>query len=79
MRQQMIRVADRGYVVIPAKVRRRLKIVKGTRLLLTESDDQLCLKPVPSFTEGLAGLTGKSFGATAAAVQDWLDRERGER
>jgi len=78
MAQQTIRVADRGYVVIPAKIRRRLKITKGTRLLVSESDDGLTLKPVPSFTEGLAGLTGKSFGATGAAVQTWLDRERGE-
>ena len=79
MRQQTIRVADRGYVVIPAKIRRRLKIVKGTRLLLTESDDALILKPVPSFTEGLAGLTGTSFGSTGEHIQAWLDRERGER
>jgi AbrB family looped-hinge helix DNA binding protein len=79
MRQQTIRVADRGYVVIPARIRRRLKITKGTRLLLTESDDALILKPVPSFTEGLAGLTGTSFGSTGEQVQAWLDRERGER
>lgn len=78
MRQQTIRVADRGYVVIPARIRRRLKITKGTRLLLTEGDDQLILKPIPSFTAGLAGLTGKSFGATGEEVQAWLDRERGE-
>ena len=79
MAQQTIRVADRGYVVIPAKIRRRLKITKGTRLLVSESDDGLILKPVPSFTEGLAGLTGKSFGVTGAQVQSWLDRERGEK
>jgi AbrB family looped-hinge helix DNA binding protein len=79
MRQQTIRVADRGYVVIPAKIRRRLGIAKGTRLLLTESDEALILKPVRSFTDGLAGLTGTSFGTTGEQVQAWLDRERGER
>jgi len=79
MRQQTIRVADRGYLVIPAKIRRRLKITKGTRLLLTESEDSITLKPVLSFTEGLAGLTGTSFGSTGEQVQSWLDRERGER
>ena len=79
MAQQTIRVADRGYMVIPAKIRRRLKITKGTRLLISESEDSLILKPVPSFTEGLAGLTGKSFGTTGAEIKSWLDRERSEK
>ena len=78
MQGQTIRVSDRGYMVIPAEIRRRLHIEKGTRLLLTEQDDALILRPVTSFTEGLAGLTRGTFGTTPEEVQDYLDRERTE-
>jgi AbrB family looped-hinge helix DNA binding protein len=76
MRGQTIRGSDRGYMVIPADVRRRLHIEKGTHLLLTEQDDTMVLRPVTSFTEGLAGLTRGAFGSTPEEVQDYLDRER---
>ena len=79
METRTIRVADRGYLVLPAKLRRKYNIKKGTRLLLREEADEIILKPIPSFTDRLAGLTKGAFGQTGDEIQKWLDREREER
>ena len=76
---QTIRVADRGYIVLPARIRKRLGIKKGTRLLLREEDDQIILQPIGSFTERLAGLTKGAFGKNAAEIQSYLDEQRQDR
>ena len=41
--------------------------------------DRGYVKPIPSFTDRLAGLTKGSFGQTGDEIQEWLDREREER
>ena len=41
--------------------------------------DRGYVKPIPSFTDRLAGLTKGSFGQTGDEIQKWLDRERKER
>ncbi len=41
--------------------------------------DRGYVKPIPSFTDRLAGLTKGSFGQTGNEIQKWLDREREER
>lgn len=37
---------SKGQVVIPAKIRRKLKIKKGTKLYIEEWGDELILKPI---------------------------------
>ncbi len=46
------------------------------RMLITQSDNQIVLQPVPSFTDKLAGVTAKSFGKSAGDVQKHLDEGR---
>ena len=41
--------------------------------------DRGYVKPIPSFTDHLAGLTKGSFGQTGDEIQEWLNREREER
>ncbi|WP_025321927.1 AbrB/MazE/SpoVT family DNA-binding domain-containing protein [Deferrisoma camini] len=74
--ETIVRVGQRGTIVVPAEIRRRWGIRKDTRLILREEGDRLVLMPVPSLTEALAGSAKGCFGSTAAEVREWLDRER---
>ena len=74
-----VTVSKRGYIVLPAQLRKQLRIESGTRVLLSKEDNKLILQPVPSFTDKLAGLTAGTFGKTAEEVQEYIDQERKER
>lgn len=39
-------VTSKGQIVIPAKIRRRLNIKKGTRLFIEEIGGELIIKPI---------------------------------
>jgi len=50
-------VTTKGQVVIPAKIRQRLNIKKGTRLYIEERGDELILRPVtPAYLDRIAGV-----------------------
>ena len=72
-------ISSRGYIVLPAKLRKEMNLHAGTRVLLTKMNDKIILQPVPSFTEKLAGITRQSFGKTPKEVDDYIQMERGDR
>lgn len=74
-----LKVSKRGYIVLPADIRRQMKIKSGTKILLSREENRIVLQPVISFTEKLSGLTAKRFGKSAAEVQKYIDEERKER
>lgn len=43
---EVISVGEKGQIVIPKKLRDEFKIDKGTKLLVTEENDKIVLKPV---------------------------------
>ena len=50
-------VTTKGQIVIPAKIRRRLHIKKGTRLYIEERGDELVLRTVtPAYFGKIAGI-----------------------
>lgn len=78
MSTMSLKVSDRGYVVLPAKLRKEMKIKKGTQMLLTREEDKIFLQPVTSFTQKLSGLTKGLMGKTATEVDAYIDAERAE-
>ena len=74
-----VTVSDRGYIVLPAKLRREMNIKTGTKILLTREEERIILQPVTSFTEKLSGITKKSFGKTSEDVTQFIDKERKEQ
>ena len=72
-------ISSRGYIVLPAKMRKEMNLHAGTRVLLTKMNDKIILQPVPSFTEKLSGITMQSFGKTPKEVDDYIQLERGDR
>ena len=79
MNSAKVTVSSRGYVVLPARLRKEMDIKPGTKVLLTKDDDRIILQPVLSFTDRLSGLTAKSFGKTAEDVSEYIDKEREDR
>ena len=50
-------VTAKGQIVIPSKIRRHLKIKKGTRLCVTESENGIVLQPLTAeYFEKAAGI-----------------------
>jgi len=74
-----VTVSSRGYIVLPASLRKSLEIKPGGKLLVTREKDTLILKSVPSFTERLAGLTNQAIAETPEDVDKYIDEERADR
>ncbi|MDF1594329.1 MAG: AbrB/MazE/SpoVT family DNA-binding domain-containing protein [Desulfobacterales bacterium] len=79
MKPISVTVSDRGYVVLPAHLRKEMKITSGSRILINKKKDKLILEIVPSFTSKLSGLTGKTIGDKSESVDKFIDAEREER
>ena len=43
---ELVTVGEKGQIVIPKKIREDLKIIKGTKLLVSEDKDKITIKPV---------------------------------
>jgi AbrB family looped-hinge helix DNA binding protein len=74
-----VTVSRRGYIVLPASLRREMELKPGTKMLISRYQDKLILKAVPSFTERLSGLTQKTMADTVQDVEAYIDGEREDR
>lgn len=79
MQAVSVKISNRGHVVLPAKIRKEMNLIAGTRIILSREKDAILLQPVYSFTEKLSGITKGSFGKTAEEVEAYLDMERRDR
>lgn len=68
-------VTTKGQLVIPARLRRRLGIKKGTLITFTEDDGRIIVQPVTR--EFIRGLRGSLKGETSAlkTLRDERQRE----
>jgi AbrB family looped-hinge helix DNA binding protein len=76
---ESVTVSNRGYIILPARIRKEMNIRPGTRILLSKEDNKVILQPVSSFTEKLSGLTSVTFGKNADEVNKYIDEERKDR
>ena len=76
---ESVTVSNRGYIVLPAHIRKEMNIKPGTKILLSKEDNRVILQPVSSFTEKLSGLTSGCFGKDANEIAEYIDEERKER
>ncbi|PQP34715.1 AbrB family transcriptional regulator [Desulfobacteraceae bacterium SEEP-SAG9] len=76
MKSTNVTVSSRGYIVLPASLRKEMNIKAGTKILLHKEENKIILQPIDSFTQKLAGLTAQSFGKTPDEVKAYIDEER---
>ncbi len=79
MKPESVTVSKRGYIVLPAHIRKEMNIKPGSKILIHQEKGRLTLEAVPSFTEKLSGLTQKTIGDTLEMVDDFIDEQREER
>ena len=79
MKSSCVRVSTRGYIVLPAKLRKEMNIRAGSRVLLKREGDRIIMKPVSSFTEKLSGISKKSIGKKPKGIEEYIKEERGDR
>ncbi|RTZ97537.1 MAG: AbrB/MazE/SpoVT family DNA-binding domain-containing protein [Deltaproteobacteria bacterium] len=79
METTTVTVSNRGYIVLPAALRKELEIKAGAKMLLRCDNDKIILKTVNSFTDKLAGLTQQVIAKTADDVDTYIDKERVNR
>ena len=71
-------VTTKGQIVIPSKIRNRLKIKRGTKLYIEERGNELILKPVtPEYFERIAGVLPTKGKLSKALLEERAkDKER---
>jgi AbrB family looped-hinge helix DNA binding protein len=79
MKPESVVVSKRGYIVLPAHLRKEMNIKPGTRVMIIRENGRIILETIPSFTQKLSGLTRQTIGATPEAVDTFIDKEREER
>jgi AbrB family looped-hinge helix DNA binding protein len=79
MKSISVTVSEKGYIVLPAQLRKEMAITPGTRVLISKEKGKLILETVPSFTKKLSGLTEKTIGKTPEQVTEFIDGERENR
>ena len=49
--EEVVKVSSRSQVVIPARISRRLKIAKGTRMVVRDRGGSVIMKPMPKLSD----------------------------
>jgi AbrB family looped-hinge helix DNA binding protein len=76
MKTEVSKVTTKGQLVIPAKLRRKYSIKKGTQVAFVEEENRLILQPItPEFIRSLRGCLGKDSKALEILLED-RKRER---
>ena len=64
-------LTTKGQIVIPAKIRRKLKMKQGTKVVIIEREDGFLVKPLDKkFFEQFAGILPGKGKATKALLDD---------
>ncbi len=79
MESTNVTVSSRGYIVLPASLRKEMNIKTGTKILLHKEENKIILQPITSFTQKLAGITAQSFGKSPDEIKAYIDEERKDR
>jgi len=67
----MITVTTKGQIVIPSKIRKRMNIGKGARLLVVERGREIVLRPADeAYFSGMAGILNSGGKLTRALLAE---------
>lgn len=64
-------VTGKGQIVVPAKIRRKFGIKKGTKIAFVEQNDKLIIQPFDkNYFENLAGILGTDGDMLKGLMED---------
>jgi len=73
---QMATVSSKGQIVIPATIRKKLRLVGGTRVAINERDGEITLTPNPY--DALLALRGCLSHVEEDVEAWWMEEKRKE-
>ncbi len=74
---QMATISSKGQVVIPAKLRKKLRLKSGTKVAIDEVDGEIRIKPNPY--DALLALRGCLSHVEEDVEAWWMEEKRKER
>ncbi|MCL4385141.1 MAG: AbrB/MazE/SpoVT family DNA-binding domain-containing protein [Cyanobacteria bacterium] len=71
-------ITSKGQILIPAKIRKNLKISAGTKIYIEEKNDELILRPItPEYLDKIAGILKTKGKLLKALLEERaMDREK---
>ncbi|OGL41361.1 MAG: hypothetical protein A2149_00585 [Candidatus Schekmanbacteria bacterium RBG_16_38_11] len=67
----IVKTTEKGQVVIPAEIRKRYHITKGTKVIILDKDGQIILKPIlKEPVKEARGIFKKGPSALKVLIQD---------
>jgi AbrB family looped-hinge helix DNA binding protein len=75
---KMATLSEKGQIVVPSKIRRKLGLKRGSRVVIIEEPNGFCVRPVerPYFEQYAGLLRGKGKGTKALLKDRRKERER---
>ncbi len=71
MNVEFTKITSKGQVVIPASLRRKLRMKAGTRIAVHENDGQLILQPITDeYINSLCGILGDTTDMIEQLLRD---------
>ncbi len=72
-----VTITSKGQITIPSKLRKKLKIVKGEKLLIIEEDNTIRIIPIPKLSK-LAGVDAEVFRGKGRKPSSEIEETRKE-
>ena len=76
MERMVVRLSSKGQLVIPKKLRDRLGLKRGSKLLLWREGERIVLLPTNKFGSETKGMAKGTYGKSPKQVERYLKKER---
>ena len=73
MSEEAVTVTKKGQVTIPARFRKQFRIKEGTKLLITQGENVMIVRPLPDIDDLLGVFSGK---VSLDEIRNELDQMR---
>ena len=73
---ESVRVQAKGQVTIPTKIRRKLNLRKGDRVMFIEIKDGVLIKPAEILLTEALDEMGKALKEEGITLEEWIERGR---
>lgn len=73
---KIVKLSNKGQMAIPKKIREKLGVKPGGRLLVTEKKGEIVLLSPEKYAENTRGFLKGTWGRTKSQVEKYLKKER---
>jgi len=74
---KLVKLSKKGQIVIPQKIREKMGIKTGERLVIFIRGDETVMLTPQKYAEYTCGLMKGTWGSTKKEVEEYINEERG--